>query len=146
MDLDGTLFKTDTLHELIISILKKSPLIIFKFPFWLFSGKAHFKKRVSNHVEVNFDMLPQNKKFINFLSKEKENGRQLILATGSSEKIATSFQFFAIFDKFISSDDQTNLTGKNKLQRIIKKMDLKFLFLTQGIQNKISRFGKNQKK
>jgi len=54
VDLDGTLFKTDTLLELIISILKKSPLIIFKFPFWLYSGKAYFKKRVSNHVEVNF--------------------------------------------------------------------------------------------
>lgn len=133
MDLDGTLFKTDTLHELIISILKKSPLIIFKFPFWLFSGKAYFKKRVSNHVEVNFNMLPQNKEFVNFLSKEKENGRQLILATGSSEKIAKqAFNFFAIFDKFISSDDQTNLTGKNKLERIIQENGSKLSFSYAG--------------
>lgn len=126
MDLDGTLIKTDTLHETIIVCLKKKPLGIFKLLFWFFSGKAYFKKKVSELVELDFNELPQNKEFVNFLCNERKIGRQLILATGSSKKIAKqAFNFFGIFDKFISSDDQTNLTGTNKLNRIIRENDHK---------------------
>ena len=126
MDLDGTLIKTDTLHESIIAYLKKKPLGILKLLFWFFSGKAYFKKKVSELVELDFKELPQNKEFVNYLYNEKKIGRQLILATGSSEKIAKqAFNFFCIFDKFISSDDQTNLTGRNKLNRIIQENNLK---------------------
>lgn len=40
VDLDGTLLKTDSLHESAISLIHNNPLNIFVLPLWLAGGKA----------------------------------------------------------------------------------------------------------
>jgi hypothetical protein len=58
VDLDGTLLKTDTLHESLLLSFKASPLIIFRFPAWLRCGKAHFKEELTKNVLPDTESLP----------------------------------------------------------------------------------------
>ena len=118
VDLDGTLIKTDLLHEGILRVIKKSPLYIFLLPFWLLRGIAHLKQQVASIAEPIFSILPANNEFIKFLQQQKLEGRRLYLATASNiiyaEKVALHFN---LFDGVIASDSNTNLKGKVKGER-----------------------------
>ncbi len=117
VDLDGTLIKTDLLHEAIIRLIKSSFWTLFLLPFWLLKGKAHFKSKIANIVEPDFSVLPYNTPFIDFLRKEKEKGRALYLATASNIHYAESVaEYTGIFDGVIASNEENNLKGKNKLK------------------------------
>ncbi|MDP5132709.1 MAG: UbiA family prenyltransferase [Paraglaciecola sp.] len=119
VDLDGTFFKTDLLFESIIVLLKANPLNIFSCLFWLLKGKAYLKSQIAKRVTINFINTPVNREFFDFLTEQKKLGRQLILATASNELFAQQVcQQFDMFDRFIASDEQNNLSAKNKLRAI----------------------------
>lgn len=120
VDLDGTFIKSDMLFESLVSALKINPLIIFLCPFWLFKGKHHLKHQLSQRAEIDYSLLPLNVEFYSFLLKEKENQREIILATASSEDHAKSIcQKYDLFTSYISSDENINLKGHNKLKKIL---------------------------
>jgi len=50
IDLDGTLVNTDTLIENLFLYLRFYPLQLLKIIFWLFGGKAYFKKCLADKV------------------------------------------------------------------------------------------------
>ena len=75
VDLDGTLVQTDLLHESIVALLKKNPFYIIKIFVWLFLGKAYLKQAISERIEINVSSLPFNRELIEFLKKEKANGK-----------------------------------------------------------------------
>ena len=41
VDLDGTLIKSDLLHESLLGLVKRNPLSLFLILRWLRSGRAH---------------------------------------------------------------------------------------------------------
>ncbi len=88
VDLDGTLIKTDLLWESLLALLKQSPLSIFKLPFWLFKGKARLKHEIARRVTLDVTTLPYQQDLVEFLSKERESGRELVLATASDVTFA----------------------------------------------------------
>ena len=51
VDLDGTLVRTDLLHESVLMLMKQNPLYIFLLPLWLMRGKAHLKQMVADRVD-----------------------------------------------------------------------------------------------
>lgn len=118
VDLDGTLIKTDLLHEGVFRLIKKSPFYLFLLLVWLLRGKAYFKQQIALHAEPNFSLLPGNDEFISFLKQEKQNGRTLYLATASdikyAEKVAVHFDFF---DGILASDGHNNLRGIKKAEQ-----------------------------
>ncbi len=118
VDLDGTYTKTDTLHESLISILKKNPITLLKCMFSLRKGIAHFKETVaSNHI-VNVESLPVHHEFQLFL-QEQSKRRTIILATASNENVAQKIcQNSDIFSSYIASSANKNLKGSNKLNMI----------------------------
>ena len=54
VDLDGTLVRSDTLHESMLLLLRLSPWFLFRMIWWLLGGKAAFKRRVAEHVCPEF--------------------------------------------------------------------------------------------
>ena len=50
VDLDGTLIKSDLLHESLLGLVKRNPLSLFLIPHWLRSGRAHMKRAVAERV------------------------------------------------------------------------------------------------
>lgn len=115
VDLDGTLTLTDTLYESALVLLRANPLYFFLMLIWLLRGKAVFKDRLAERVQLNVASLPYNNDLIAWLKKEKAGGRKLVLCTAANQKIAHAVaQHHPIFDAVMASDGITNLKGQCK--------------------------------
>jgi len=122
VDLDGTLIQTDSLWESCLRLISQQPLILLLLPFWLFLGKAGFKQKVSQHVELAPSSLPFNTNLLKYLTHQRLHNRQLVLVTAANKKIAEAIaSHLNIFDEIIASDEQHNLSGKNKASVLIDK-------------------------
>ncbi len=114
-DLDGTLTLTDTLHESVLTLVRKKPYFLLLLPFWLFKGIAHLKQKVAENLELDVTTLPYNQPLIDWLKEEKESGKKIVLCTATNEKIAKAVvSNFDLFDAFIASDFKTNLKSARK--------------------------------
>lgn len=115
VDLDGTLISTDSLHESVLKLMFMNPFIVLKFVFWLLSGKARFKAKVSSLIEIDAATLPYNSELIEWLVVQKDGGRALVLCTAADKKIADAISnHLQIFDEVLASDGVSNLAGANK--------------------------------
>jgi 4-hydroxybenzoate polyprenyltransferase len=122
VDLDGTLIFSDTLHESAIILLRNSPLSIFKLPFWLVGGKAHLKSQIADFAQIDPEFLPYNPVFLDFLKKEHEKGRQLILCTAADRSVADLVaSHVGLFCEVIASDGKINLAGSNKAAALVSR-------------------------
>lgn len=123
VDLDGTLIRSDMLHETTISLVQTSPLSLFKLPFWLLGwGKAYLKMRVAQKSEFDPSKLPYNSNLIEWLREQKNEGRSLVLCTASNIRIAESIShYLGLFDEVIASDGQKNLAGENKAIILVER-------------------------
>lgn len=122
VDLDGSLVATDTLLEAAILLIKRNPLYIIALLIWLIQGKQILKHKISSLVDLNYELLPYYEEVIEYIKKEKANGRNIVLTTASSEKIAKGIaNYIGIFDDVISSDSERNLKGINKANVLIEK-------------------------
>lgn len=115
VDLDGTLTHADTLHETLLDLIKRSPGCLLLIPYWLWKGKAYFKEQIAIRAQLNVDLLPFNKEFVQWLQEEKTKGRSLILCTAANKKIAEIVsKKINLFDEILSSDNKTNIAGDAK--------------------------------
>ncbi|WP_263417087.1 UbiA family prenyltransferase [Terriglobus albidus] len=116
VDLDGTLVKSDTLHDALMVMLRQSPASILKTFGWLRQGKAAFKRNVTSVVMLDAAHLPYNHALLQYLREEKANGRKIYLATAAEKALADRVAgHLGIFDGVLASDGKINLAGKNKL-------------------------------
>ena len=121
VDLDGTLLQTDSLHESLFVLIKAKPWLIPVIPFWVFKGKAFFKDRIAEHIKLPVRNLPYNNKVIEFLEKQKSEGRSLILATGAHQSIANRVNnHLKLFDAVYATTSTSNFTGKTKADYLIQ--------------------------
>ncbi len=119
VDLDGTLVFTDTLYEQLCLLIRYKPLMALKVPLWLSKGKAYLKSKLAELTELNVSFLPYNAELIDFLRKEKEAGRKIVLATASHKKIADAVaDELKLFDEVFSTTEEFNLRGENKLKTL----------------------------
>ncbi len=122
VDLDGTLVRTDTLVEMIAALIKVNVLYVFLLPIWLWRGKARFKHEIAERVDLDVNLLPYNRPFLNFLQGARAAGRPLILVTAANRKIADAIaDHLGIFDAVIASDSQNNLSGANKERALCQR-------------------------
>jgi 4-hydroxybenzoate polyprenyltransferase len=119
IDLDGTLIRTDCLHESVLMLLKENPLYIFALPFWLMRGKAHLKQMVADRVELPVSLLPYNRELVEYLHEQRKAGRRMLLATASNGRYAEAVAaHLGLFDLVLASDARHNLSGSGKLNGI----------------------------
>src|SRR5205809_8148197 len=88
VDMDGTLLATDVLWELFVRILKTKPLLLLYMPFWLLKGKASLKRQLAAHVTLDVGLLPYHDPVIAFVTRERQRGRAIVLATASDHLVA----------------------------------------------------------
>jgi len=124
VDLDGTLIRTDLLHESVFGLLKQNPFNLFLLPLWLLRGKAHMKQKIAERVDLRVDLLPWNEEFLGYLREEYDAGRHLVLATASNRRYAEGIAgHLGIFADVLASDAEENLSGDRKLRRIERLFD-----------------------
>jgi 4-hydroxybenzoate polyprenyltransferase len=122
VDLDGTLLRVDTLHELTVRVLKQSPWLLFVLPFWLLQGKHVLKRQLSARCQLDPALLPLNPDFDIFLRAEHARGRTLHLVTGAHIDVARSIAAHSgLFSEVFATENSHNLTGKNKATLLTEK-------------------------
>jgi 4-hydroxybenzoate polyprenyltransferase len=124
VDLDGTLVKSDTLHDSLLVLLRARPLRALRLPLEVLRGKAAFKAFVSSHIDLDVAHLPYNVALLGYLREQAANGRPIYLATGADTRLAQRVaDHLGIFVGVLGSDGRTNLTGHNKLDRLRAQFD-----------------------
>ena len=115
VDLDGTLTKTDTLHESVLALIRQKPWLSFLLPFWLATGIAYFKSKVASNCKFDVSTLPYNLALIDWLQTQRAGGARVILCTAANGCIARAVsKHLGLFDEVIASDAHTNLSGRQK--------------------------------
>src|SRR5262245_5807360 len=121
VDLDGTLIKTNTLHESILALARTAPQCLLVLPFWLMRGQAYLWHRLSQFVTLNVALLPYRPEVIEYLKKEKCAGREITLISGAHhtlvERVAGHLN---LFDHCMGSNEMAHLIGEKKLSVIVQ--------------------------
>ena len=119
VDLDGTLIHTDLTFESLLSVVKRSPWLLFLLPLWLLRGKSHLKAQLARRATVDTSVLPYNEAVIEIVREARLAGRKTILVTGSHESlVAPIARHIDLFDTLLATQDDRNLIGANKAQRL----------------------------
>ena len=119
VDLDGTLIRTDMLHESTLRLFRDKPLSVLFIPYWLSQGKAVLKRNLSSRTDFDASSLPYNLELLAWLKQQRIQGRKLILCTASDHVIAQAIaDYLGIFDEIMASDGTINLAGKHKAEAL----------------------------
>ena len=115
VDLDGTLLRTDTLHEALCALLKHKPWLLVLLPLWLLGGKAVFKRRIFEQISLDPALLPYHRQVLEFLRQEHERGRELVLVTAcDSAQAGAIAEHLGLFSRVFASDGECNMRGERK--------------------------------
>lgn len=129
VDLDGTLTPTDTLHESLLQILKRSPVTFLRILLTLFRGKAAFKDAIAAHTSLDPALIPYRQDLLEYLHLEKQKGRPIILATAAHSSIAERVaEHLGLFEMVLATQSGENLKGVAKLQLICASIGEKFVY------------------
>ncbi len=130
VDLDGTLVKSDTLVDSVLSLVRQNPKALLLIPGWLAQGKAAFKRHVTSAVTIDVASLPYNKPLLEFLRREHAAGRKIYLATAADRALAERIaEHHPIFEDVLASDGSHNLAGQNKLQAFQARFGERFSYI-----------------
>lgn len=120
VDLDGTLIATDLLWEGLFILLKKNPLYLLFLPLWLTGGPARLKQEIAARVDIDPASLPYQAELLGLLRAEHEEGRRIVLATGTPRKFAEAVAaHLGIFDRVLATDGPHNLTAARKRASLV---------------------------
>lgn len=115
VDCDGTLLRTDLLHEAVFLLVKSAPWKIMLLPWWLLKGKAYLKDRLAQLVSFSWGTLPLNDEVVALIREAKASGRTVVLTTASHHTQAQGIaRHLNLFDDVLASDAQLNLSGRHK--------------------------------
>lgn len=122
VDLDGTLIRSDTLHEAALRAFRERPLALLLMPFWLMRGKAFLKQKLAALSRLDPATLPYNPHLLDWLKTQRAHGRKLVLCTAADVSIANAIsEHLGIFDEVLASDGHTNLAGASKADALQKR-------------------------
>ncbi len=121
VDLDGTLVRTDLLHETVLSLLRGSPLDLARAPARLLAGKAALKRWLADRTRLEAAHLPYREEVLALIAEARRAGRPVVLATAAAEPVAQAIaDHLGLFDRVISSDEVTNLSARAKAARLVE--------------------------
>jgi 4-hydroxybenzoate polyprenyltransferase len=119
VDLDGTLLRTDSLHESVLNASRHRPLALLRAIARLPAGKAAFKRRVAELSRVDPATLPYDPDVLTFLREQHAQGRRIALVSAADQELVAAIaEHLGVFVHALGSDGVTNLAGANKLAAI----------------------------
>ncbi|HJT19229.1 MAG TPA: UbiA family prenyltransferase [Nitrospira sp.] len=122
VDLDGTLIRTDSLHESLCKLAREKPSVLWQLPRWCLGGKARLKEQVALHTKINPDTWPVNRELLDWLTAQRADGRTLVLCTAADRTVAQAIGGnLGIFDEILASDGTRNLAGMSKAEALVQR-------------------------
>jgi len=118
VDLDGTLLRTDALHEQLLVAATRWRLLR-QLPGWLRQGAARLKQELATAVPLDVAALPYDGALLDYLRQQRALGRRLVLTTAADRRVAEAVNgHLGLFDQVIASDGVENLRGGAKAARL----------------------------
>ena len=134
VDLDGTLVKSDTLHDSALAVARQHPRALVNIPGWLVQGKAALKRHLANTIQLDVVHLPYNRELLQYLEQQRATGRPLYLATAADADTANRIAaHLGLFTGVLASDGQLNLAGKNKLAAFQSRFGDNFSYIGNAL-------------
>ena len=120
VDLDGTLIKTDTLHEAFIQLSSRHPIQGLRALIMLKHGRAAFKAAVADHVLPDVGTIPFDEAVVEAIKQAREDGRKVFLATAADRRFAEAIaNSIGEFDGVFASENGINLKGRAKADCLV---------------------------
>ena len=115
VDLDGTLCRTDTLHEALIRSMVQSPANLFRLPGWLAEGRAGLKARLADLGLLDTADLPLNDAVLEFVRAARADGQTTALVSAADHRQVTAVaEATGLFDEAYGTAEGRNLKGETK--------------------------------
>jgi 4-hydroxybenzoate polyprenyltransferase/phosphoserine phosphatase len=134
VDLDGTLVKSDTLHDSALAVARHHPRALVNIPGWLAQGKAALKRHLANTIQLDVAHLPYNRELLQYLEQQRATGRPIYLATAADADTANRIaDHLGLFSGVLASDGQLNLAGKNKLAAFQSRFGDNFSYIGNAL-------------
>ena len=125
VDLDGTLIRTDLLHEALITYVRSRLTAFISIIGWLLRGRAALKQGLASHVIPKVDYLPYRTDLIAFISAERACGRPVHLITASPQVWADAIAIHLnLFESVVGTTDG-NLKGVAKSRLLVERFGSK---------------------
>ena len=138
VDLDGTLVKSDTLHDSVFAVARHHPVALLNLPGWLVQGKAALKRHLAGAVKLDVASLPYNRELLQYLEQQHALGRPIYLATAADADTANRVAaHLGLFTGVLASDGQLNLAGKNKLAAFQSRFGDNFSYIGNALPDLI---------
>lgn len=129
VDLDDTLVRTDTLVEQFVALVFRDPLAALLLLPALLRGRAAFKTRLAQLQPLDPAALPYDEPLLDFLRRQKAQARPIHLVTAAHQSIADAVaDHCGVFDSAEGSDDQRNLKGARKAERLCERFPEGFTY------------------
>jgi len=120
VDVDGTLVRSDLLHEAVLQFIARHPLECWRLAGWLMLGKAALKDRLAARIDPGISLLPLREETLVHIRAAQAEGRPVWLASASDrrwiEPLATRIGGLA---GVFASDGRTNLAGQAKAGALV---------------------------
>ncbi|MBA3054652.1 MAG: UbiA family prenyltransferase [Sphingomonadales bacterium] len=115
VDVDGTLVRTDLLHEALLQHVAHRPLEIPRLLLSLGGGKAGFKSHLADRAAPDFASLPLREETLALIRAAQAEGRPVYLVSASDHRyIAALAERIGGLAGAFGSSRECNLAGANK--------------------------------
>jgi 4-hydroxybenzoate polyprenyltransferase len=122
IDLDGTLIRSDLLHESLTQLLAAHPWSVVSMPNWLISGKARFKREIAIRTRIDPAHLPYDLELLRWIAEQRSIGRRIVLCTASDATLAKQVaEHLGVFDEVMASDGALNLASSRKAEALVER-------------------------
>ena len=122
LDLDGSLLKVDSLWELAVYGIRQDWKHSGGLVASAIRGKVALKEFVATFAHGGFAQLPANPHVLELLNRARSEGREVVLATASSQRVAREAdRIFGPFSELIASGEGINLAGRKKAQVLVDR-------------------------
>ena len=120
VDIDGTLLRTDLLHEAAWEYVKFAPWrLVSLLAVLLFRGRAALKSYLARRVCIDPAKLPYETALIEYLKDQRGLGRPIVLITASHWRYARRIaRYLGLSDASYGSSNRLNLKARAKLEKI----------------------------
>lgn len=123
VDLDGSLIKTNSLHEAAIILARMKPWLVFLLPLWLLRGQDFLWNKLAETVSINVGLLPYRPEVLEYLRDQRDQGREIILISGAHETIVSQVsRHLGLFSSHHGSTSGMHLVADRKLQVIRERI------------------------
>ncbi|MBC2664464.1 UbiA family prenyltransferase [Novosphingobium flavum] len=115
VDVDGTLVRTDLLHEAALEHVARNPHRTAHLFGWLGGGKAGFKSRLADHAAPELDSVPLHEEVVDLIRAAQAEGRPVWLASASDHRyVAALAERIGGIAGVIATTPGQNMSGRTK--------------------------------